>query len=248
MRFRISVAILVLLTFATTVAYASTITLNLEPDGLAVTGGTDNFEVFHSTVTIDTVSGAIDIRLNFDYPFSHLVAGLDPNDLTLTIKPADLLFKSGSDKWGIPIAHTDPPRGSLVAGGFYLASDFVDADTALGVLNIDPNRHTYPVWIGGTLSLLGTLTEDPVDGGTNAGTNPKFSIHLFGTAPAQFISDVNNFGLEALFASADCANGYATGFSDPNPPDVPEPASLALFATGLLGMGGVIRHRISRRN
>jgi hypothetical protein len=247
MRFRISVAILVLLTFATTVAYATTINLSLDPDGLAVTGGSDNFAVFHSTISIDTVSHAIDVRLNFNYPFSHLVTGQDPNDLTLTIKPADLLFISGSHKYGIPIAPTDPPRGSLTVGAFYSATNFIDADTALGRPNVDPSRHTYPVWIGGTLTLLGTLTEDPVNGGTNAGVPPKFSIHLFGTAPTQFISDVDNFGLEALFASADCANGYAIGFADPPPTDAPEPASLALFATGLLGMGGVMRRRISRK-
>ena len=248
MRFLVSMTILLLLILPTMVASATTLT-----EVLPGIGSKDIFGVFGGHVTISG-TGLLDVELKFNYPASVLGPASDPSLGTgFNWYPGDLLFKVGSDKYGIPLVNhslftlvpaTPPTAPSVTAFDVYKTNAFQTADDVLAGFPAVTHRTgpTAVVWLGDSpIFLGGPLTHTiTYTGDASIGL---FKVDITGQLPASFAADVNANGFTVFFASTICANGYLTG-SDP-PSQLPEPASLVLLATGLLGMGSVVRHRVS---
>jgi len=97
-------------------------------------------------------------------------------------------------------------------------------------------RPNSDVWLGGTVTDLGTFTETV---NFFSGQTPSYVVEFKGQLPASFLADVaSHGGLTTDFASATCGNGLLVG-------GVPEPTTLALAGGGLL-LVGLLRRRIAQ--
>lgn len=251
MRFRVSVVLLLLLILPTTFANATTL-IPITP-GI---GDPDIFRFFGGQVTI-SATGVLNVELKFNYPGSVLGPISDPAlGAGFNWYPGDLLFTSGSDMFGIPLATHSvfslaaPPTVLPIVTAFdvYQATAFQTADQVLAGFPLVDHRPgpTAFVWLGDTPVLL---SSGPLP--SNVHFTGDASIGLFdvtiinGQLPPNFTADVNAHGFSVSFASTICDNGGGDGSDGPPPPPVPEPASLVLLATGFLGVSSVVRHRIS---
>jgi hypothetical protein len=92
----------------------------------------------------------------------------------------------------------------------------------------------------------GTLT-DATDLANFTGTGFENFI-LSGLAPVFYTGSVSDGYLAAVGGTTD-AGGYATvtyNYSGGETPGVPEPGTLSLFGTGLLGLAGMLRYKFSK--
>lgn len=229
-------------------------TINLTPinDGLGTIGTPANFQVVSGTITTNN-TGFADIVLDFNY---HPVGSGGPSSplgaysfAGFTLDVGDLLFQVGSHFYGIPlVSHSGAPNGgnaslfaNVLADHFYEATSELTAKTVLN----NPSGVTYrpneDVWLGGTVTDLGTLTETIT---FHSGQTPSYVVEFQGQLPATFLSDVAaNGGLSVDFASATCGNGVLEGSGTLS--SVPEPASMMLTGGGLLALG-LLRRRMKK--
>ena len=141
-------------------------------------------------------------------------------------------------------------------------------DVALKIVSQNSDFLTAPTLISGPSGYPTTTQATGINGGGNAGCNGPSngffcsqyngagrgllvgSVYNFEWSVSAALSDLltgtNDASIKALYLSSVGRNNGLTSAAitlDPTPP-VPEPSSLVLLASGILGAGGMMRRRI----
>lgn len=127
-------------------------------------------------------------------------------------------YKTSRDIWG--------PKSGYIYGGGYIAPD--------GTQNLSPTQVT-----GGNLMAGWTVGASSYSDGSGG-----YIVDVILNAPSTlaFASVFNQSWLDIFWGTADCSNDAIFAAVDP-PVRVPEPVSLALFGTSVLGLGAFARRR-----
>jgi hypothetical protein len=226
---------------ATPMAFAGSITYtsNTIPDTTSVSSSMGTLSVSQFNNTSGPYAGdmlnSIDITLYGDGSVIFSYDLLNPSSLS----GGSLTINSITSTTTLTATGASSPVNLTLTGTYTPGSQIVD--TTVGTQYFTPST-ALPL---GNMSS-GTLTDhtDLVD---FTGTG-NINFTLSGNAPVSYNGLCTNGYICALGGNTD-AGGYATvtyDYSNGQPPSVPEPGTLSLFGTGLLGLAGMLRYKFMK--
>jgi hypothetical protein len=174
------------------------------------------------------------------------------NTFTFTITNTSAITQPGSTSTITGIGFDLPPIGNASASGLNgftgsqapsLSSNFDFSDGDLG--NVSHGFNSTVLDFGFTTGPSGNFSGGSVNDGLLPGESASFSVT--GAAFAGFTEAQICNAIFVRFQNVPEAGG--SGGSDvgvPGTSEVPEPSTMLLLGTALLGLGGVVRRRIKR--
>jgi hypothetical protein len=206
-----------------------------------VLGDKDKFDI--QKVVVGWNSSSTNVQIYLDYGASNLGQFYVGSD---ALNVGDLFFTvNGTISYALVLKNHD----GLTAGTIYSISNVAAAtDTAWDELhssNTSGYRPDEIVRLSGTnVSSYATGSAPSVvntgNNGTDTGFNPGATYLVSYSLSSDFIDSLgSNWGIH--FAAATCGNDIIDGSHSSG---VPEPLSMVLFGSGLLGLG-LLRRRIS---
>jgi PEP-CTERM motif-containing protein len=174
------------------------------------------------------------------------------NTLTFTITNTSAITQPGSTSTITGIGFDLPPLGNASASGLNgftgqqapsLSSNFTFSDGALG--NVPHGFDTAVLDFGFTTGPSGSFAGGSVNDGLLPGESASFTVS--GAAFSGFTADQICNAIFVRFQNVPEAGG--SGGSDVGvPQSVPEPSTMLLLGTALVGLGGVVRRRRKPRS
>jgi hypothetical protein len=174
------------------------------------------------------------------------------NTFTFTITNTSAITQPGSTSTITSIGFDLPPLGKASASGLNgftgaqapsLTSNFNFSDGDLG--NVPHGNNSAVLDFGFTTGPSGSFSGGSVNDGLLPGESASFTVT--GAAFTGFTEDQICNAIYVRFQNVPLAGG--TGGSDVGVPStaVPEPSSIFLMGSALLGLGGYARKRLNRR-
>ena len=174
------------------------------------------------------------------------------NTFTFTITNTSAITQPGSTSTITGIGFDLPPLGNASASGLNgftgtqapsLSSSFSFSDGDLG--NVPHGNNNAVLDFGFTTGPSGSFTGGSVNDGLLPGESASFTVS--GAAFTGFTEDQICNAIFVRFQNVPLEAG--TGGSDVGVPgtEVPEPSSIFLMGSALLGLGGYARKRLNRR-
>jgi len=174
------------------------------------------------------------------------------NTFTFTITNTSAITHPGSTSTITGIGYDLPPLGNASASGLNgftgtqapsLSSSFSFSDGDLG--NVPHGNNNAVLDFGFTTGPSGSFTGGSVNDGLLPGESASFTVS--GAAFSGFTEDQICNAIFVRFQNVPLEAG--TGGSDVGVPgtEVPEPSSIFLMGSALLGLGGYARKRLNRR-
>lgn len=207
-----------------------------------VVGALRRFDIQKVTMTADGGSVFISVFMNYgqeggDTSLGGIAIGSFP-----TLFPGDIMIRSGASKYAVPlVSHTNTTAGAggLMAGNLYSVNTFLTASQVLG----NPSGSYRPdaaVW--GSSTGAAKLGNGSVSTSAIGGAEIKVDINLT-TSNAAVIQALSTGNFDLLFAAATCGNDIVIGTPTPNDGQVPEPITMAMIGSGLVGLGVMRRKK-----
>lgn len=174
------------------------------------------------------------------------------NTFTFTITNTSAITTPGSTSTITGIGFDLPPTGNASASGLNgfsgmqapsLSSTFTFSDGDLG--NVSHGFNSAVLDFGFTTGPSGNFSGGSVNDGLLPGESASFTVS--GAAFAGFTEEQICNAIFVRFQNVPVAAG--SGGSDvgtPGTSEVPEPSTMLLLGTALIGLGGVVRKRIKR--
>jgi len=171
------------------------------------------------------------------------------NTLTFTITNTSAITSPGSTSTITGIGFDLPPRGNASASGLNgftgsqapsLTSTFNFSDADLG--NVPAGFNNVVLDFGFTTGPSGNFAGGSPNDGLTPGESASFTV-----TGAAFSGFTESQVCNAIFVRFQNVPGVGSDVGVPNT-QVPEPSSILLMGSALLGLGGYARKRLKRRN
>lgn len=207
-----------------------------------VVGALRRFDIEKVTVNGNGGTFTMSVFMNYGQEGGDTALGAITIGGFPVLNPGDIMLTSGGSNWAIPlVGHDDSTvtAGAMVAGNLYSVNSFLTAAQVLGNPSgsYRPDAYVWGKATGATNQGTGSVTAAGI-----GGAEIRVDINVV-TSNAAIIQALSAGNFELLFAAATCGNDIIIGDAVPTDGQVPEPFTMAMIGSGLVGISALRRKR-----